>query len=194
MIKKHLQLVPILLLAFLLLTSKAFTEGLVTDETGYLTPQEIDTLSLMCKEIEDRYGFLVIIRVVNKTPGYTQSDSDAGYYGLRQYAADYYDARYPGKDGVIFAVRFSDRWYVSVTTGKGISILTTEKLDKCEDRVNPFLRAGRYYDAFRIYLQQIVSTLEMDSCVIPEMYPFTYFLDVNLDSEKLLPVVPDPME
>ena len=134
--------------------------GLVTDETGNLTDREIEALEETCREIGDRYGLVVMIRLVNRTPGYTQSDSDAGYYGLRQYAADYYDARYSRKDGVIFTVRLSDRWYVSVTTGRGERALPSQRLDACEDAAQPYLKSGRYYDAFRAYLKKLDNYLD----------------------------------
>ena len=130
-------------------------ERLVTDEAGTMTSRQIDALDQTCREIGDKYGLVVMIRLVNRTPGYTQSDSRAGYYGLRQYAADYYDARHAGEDGVIFTVRLSDRWYVSVTTGRGERALTTARLDACEDAANPYLRSGRYYDAFSAYLKKL---------------------------------------
>ncbi len=129
--------------------------GLVTDETGNMTDREIEALEETCREFGDKYGLVVMIRLVNRTPGYTQSDSDAGYYGLRQYAADYYDARYSGEDGVIFTVRLSDRWYASVTTGRGERALPSYRLDPCEEAAQPYLKSGRYYDAFSAYLKKL---------------------------------------
>ena len=140
-------------------TAAPVRTGLVTDETGSMTAREIEALERTCREIGDRYGLVVMIRLVNRTPGYTQSDSDAGYYGLRQYAADYYDERHAGEDGVIFAVRLSDRWYVSVTTGRGERALTTARLDACEDAAKPYLRTGNYFDAFGAYLKKLDNTL-----------------------------------
>ena len=175
---KKVLLIPLLVLALALPLMNAFAEdsafrdsfsnlsaasftaapsrtGLVTDETGNMTAREIAALEETCREMGDRYGLTVMIRLVNRTPGYTQSDSNAGYYGLRQYAADYYDARYSGKDGVIFAVRLSDRWYVSVTTGRGERALPSARLDACEDAAQPYLKSGRYYDAFGAYLKKL---------------------------------------
>ncbi|MBR6705929.1 MAG: TPM domain-containing protein [Clostridia bacterium] len=180
---KKVLLIPLLILALALPLMNAFAEdpvfrdrlsdlpaassiaapsrtGLVTDETGNLTSREIEALEGTCREIGDKYGLTVMIRLVNRTPGYTQSDSDAGYYGLRQYAADYYDARHSGEDGIIFSVRLSDRWYVSVTTGRGERAMTTARLDACEDAAKTYLRSGRYYDAFSAYLKKLVNYLD----------------------------------
>ena len=180
--KKYL-LIPVLVLALALAAQAAYADdsvfrdffsdlpgtsstasparsGLVTDDTGSMTAGEIDALSRTCNDILERYGLTVMIRLVNRTPGYTQSDSDAGYYGLRKYAADYYDERHRGKDGVIFAVRLSDRWYVSVTTGRGVRAMTTARLDACEDAAKPYLKSGRYYNAFDAYLKKLENYLD----------------------------------
>ncbi|MBR4501651.1 MAG: TPM domain-containing protein [Clostridia bacterium] len=179
---KKVLLIPVLILVLALLAPAAYADdsvfrdffsdlpgisstaspsgsGLVTDETGSMTAGEIEALNRACNEIGNRYGLVVMIRLVNRTPGYTQSDSDSGYYGLRKYAADYYDARHAGEDGVIFAVRLSDRWYVSVTTGRGERALTTARLDACEDAAKTYLKSGRYYNAFSAYLDRLDSYL-----------------------------------
>ena len=88
--------------------------GLVTDDTGNLTAREIEALEETCREIGDRYGLVVMIRLVN-----------------------------------------SDRWYVSVTTGRGERALPSQRLDACEDAAQPYLKSGRYYDAFSAYLKKL---------------------------------------
>ncbi len=165
--------IPVVLLVLAFFVSSAFASGLVTDETGYLTAGEIESLEEMCEEIGNDYGIVAMIRMVDETPGYTESESQRGYYGLRQYAADYYDARHSGEDGVIFAVRMSDRWYVSVTTGRGESILTTSRLDACENAAKSYLSSGQYYSAFRAYLRKVSSYLGRGSSVTePDSYTY----------------------
>ncbi len=143
------------LVLLLLCAATASARGLVTDETGSLTSEEIAHLTGLAEGIGEKYGIVAMIRFVERTPGY-----QTGYYGLREYAADAYDSEHAGEDGVIFAVRLSDRWYVSVTTGRGEKILTTEALDAAEDDVQPLLKDEDYYEAFRKYLKDIDTLLE----------------------------------
>ncbi len=157
--KRYLAAVLTVLL-LLSLSASSLASGLVTDAAGELTSSELSSLNAMAQEIGDKYGIIAMIRLVDSTPGYTQSETERGYYGLRQYAADYYDSLYPGEDGVIFAVRLSDRWYVSVTTARGEELLTTSRLDAAEDEAKSYLSAGMYYQAFRTYLEEIGAALE----------------------------------
>ncbi len=166
-----------LLLSLLLLGAAlpALADGEVTDKTGYLTYSQIESLEDIAAGIREEWGINALILFVDRTPGYTQSESQSGYYGLRDYAADYYDSLYPGQDGVVFAVRLSDRWYVSVTTGRGETMLSTDTLDAAEEAARPYLSSGDYYYAFRTYLNRIDYSLQVyaDPTIrLKEMLPF----------------------
>ena len=150
---------PLMVLILICMTAAALAGELVTDETGRLSDSEIAALTEIAEGIGEEYGINAMIRFVYSTPGYRTSESQSGYYGLRDYAADYYDSEHAGESGVIFAVRLEDRWYLSVTTGRAESILTTDALDAAEREAQPYLKRGDYYGAFRTYLNGIRTLL-----------------------------------
>ncbi len=146
-----LMLTAVLLMLF---CATAFGDALVTDDAGrYLSRSEIASLTEQSREIYDRYGLRVMLKITYSTPGYTSEDS------LRYYANTVFNNTYSGQDGLIFVVRMSDRYCRAVTKGRGEQIFSRAILDEVEEDVLPSLSRGDYYGAFSAYLKDISGLL-----------------------------------
>ena len=141
----------LLLLSFSLLlpvTVHAATPKVI-DDADLLTNQETDLLESSAQSLADTYQMDVVILTVDSLGGKT---SEA-------YADDYFDYNGYGIgddfSGILLLVSMEQRdWSIS-TCGEAIYAVTDYGIESLAEVFLPYLSNGRYYDAFRIYLQEL---------------------------------------
>ena len=123
----------------------------VRDDTGrFLNSYQVAELTQQCADIYAAHGIQPMIRVT--------SSLGEDLNRMRYYAADLYDNTYGNNsDGVIFLV--AGRSYISVTTGRGETILSRNVLNAMEDDTVDYLRDGDYAGAFSHYLSLLDNVL-----------------------------------
>ena len=126
----------------------------VVDEADILTLDEEDELSMIVDEISERHEFDVVIVTLNSLNG-----EDIQYY-----AADYYDYGGYGMgenyDGAMFIMSMEEREWFILTTGYGIEVLTDSEIDNIGENMVPYLSAGDYEEAFRIFANEVDMEVE----------------------------------
>ncbi|MBQ8137704.1 MAG: TPM domain-containing protein [Clostridia bacterium] len=147
--KKRIGILFVILLLALSLPAQAL--DLVTDRTGrHLSRNEISELTAKSQAIFEKHGIKAVYLI-------TESMGE-DLYRMRDYAANTYDDAFGNhSDGVIFFV--AGRSYISVTTGKGETILVKSVLNAIEDEVVEYLRDGDYAGAISKYLDDLDSVL-----------------------------------
>lgn len=121
----------------------------VIDDADLLTNQETDLLESSAQSLADTYQMDVVILTVDSLGGKT---SEA-------YADDYFDYNGYGIgddfSGILLLVSMEQRdWSIS-TCGEAIYAVTDYGIESLAEVFLPYLPNGRYYDAFRIYLQEL---------------------------------------
>lgn len=121
----------------------------VIDDADLLTNQETDLLESSAQSLADTYQMDVVILTVDSLGGKT---SEA-------YADDYFDYNGYGIgddfSGILLLVSMEQRdWSIS-TCGEAIYAVTDYGIESLAEVFLPYLSNGRYYDAFRIYLQEL---------------------------------------
>ena len=147
--KKKIGILFVILLLLFSLPAQAL--DLVTDRTGrYLSRGEVAELTAKSEAIFENHGIRAVY-LITESLGENLSR-------MKYYAADEYDQAFGNhSDGVIFLV--AGRSYISVTTGRGETILTTAVLNAMEDEAVEFLREGDYAGAFSRYLDDLENVL-----------------------------------
>lgn len=135
----------LLLLALLSLTLPAMAAEYVADEAGLLSMVEEAALRSEIEEIREETGLDVAILLKNSYSGSS----------ILRYAADCYEARGYGEDGLLFLLTMEERDFATVTSGRAIGIFSDALLDQIHDEITPSLSSGDYYAAMRRYLQNI---------------------------------------
>lgn len=142
---KQIKISVILFLFLLMLGSLPLTslagESHLIDEAGYLTEDEVATLSAQLDEVSDRLNVDVVIVTVNALEGKTAT----------AYADDYYDYNGFRPDGVLLLLSKEDRDFAVSTTGFGITAFTDYGLDKLMEKPLDYLRKDDYFKAFSVF-------------------------------------------
>lgn len=133
----------------------------VVDEADLLTSDEEEELRMIVDEISERQQFDVVVVTLDSLNG-----EDIQYY-----AADYYDYGGYGMgenyDGAMFIMSMEEREWFILTTGFGIEVLTDNEIDYIGENMVPYLSAGDYIQAFRIFANEVDAEVN-DGVEVPE--------------------------
>ncbi len=135
MIRKVFALVFALVCLFACLTEALAQTEAVVDTANILSASRESEISGRIDRILEKYQFQVMLYLVADGLSLTE---------LRVAAADAFEARGFGPDGVIMALDVSSRKYYFVTAGKGMGIFDDSALDYLEDRVLDYLSENSF--------------------------------------------------
>lgn len=129
----------------------ADTQGNVIDYLNYLTENEVTKLKTNINYVKDNYGLDVVIVITDDTQGKSSMD----------FADDFYDYNGYGigsdKSGLLALINMQDREVWISTRGHAIDIFTDKRISNMVDHVTGKLSDGEYFDACRIFIDDIES-------------------------------------
>lgn len=164
-------LLCLLLVLSITVPAQADTVPRVVDHSGLLTQSEVDRLEEKISQLWDSCRLDIVIVTVDDLAGKT----------VQQYADDYYDENPYGYGddytGILLLLSMGTReWYMS-TCGEARYIFTDYGLEVLGDTLAPYLSDGAYYEAFDLWLDQIVNFCDayyggspVDGFVQPDAY------------------------
>lgn len=127
----------------------AQTPAKIVDQAGLLSAIELQALTEQAEAMSSQYETDVVILTVGSLDG-----KDA-----QTFADDYFDGHGYGVGptycGILLLISMEDRDWAITTCGDTISLVTDSDLSILEEAMLPDLSAGRYYDAFNAYLQEL---------------------------------------
>lgn len=125
----------------------------VTDEVGYLTWDEIDTLNSYLEQVRNEYDMDVVVYI----------EQSAGSDNVLSRADDIYDYRGYGvgesRDGIMMYISMYPRKYTFSTCGEGIRVFNDAATECLTEVTGEYLRAGDYYNAVAAYAEEAYSML-----------------------------------
>ncbi|MDD4509519.1 MAG: TPM domain-containing protein [Oscillospiraceae bacterium] len=128
--------------------------GLVIDQAGLLTEDELEELSDRAATITGEYQCSVCILTVQSIGDSTR----------REYAKAFYQQNQMGygeeQSGILFMVSMENREYVTITYGYGITAFTDYGIEQLEHALLPDLSDGQYFSSFSLYLDKCQQYLE----------------------------------
>lgn len=162
----------------------------IVDNADLLLDTEIDALERQSEQIREDLGMDAVIVTVNSLDGRS----------AKSYADSYFDDHDYGvgseRSGILLLIDMDSRqWYIS-TSGAARSAVPDDCVDELFDAMADDLSGGRYYNAFRAYLQALSGRLENQSGGQPVIrdddlyYDHTYHISRSFSiGDLLLPVV-----
>lgn len=129
---------------------------LLTDENGYLTAEEAETVSEKLTEIYEQYNFRLVV--------YTEPELPSGCDDGKDRARELYYA-YDDFDGMIFYIS-GDRYYYLLTVGVGYYVFDDAEITAIEDEILPYMSNDEMYDAFLRYAEtgeSILNEADLDA-------------------------------
>lgn len=136
--KRWFSLVLALLLICALGMPALASTSAVIDRAGLLDEDEISDLEVLLEELSADHDMDAVVLTVDSLEGQS----------ARDYATDYYDARY-GDDGVLVLVAIEEREWYFLTAGSCKSRIPDDAL---EGDFVELLSNGEYDDAFRVFV------------------------------------------
>lgn len=128
--------------------------GLVIDQAGLLTEDEVEELSDRAATITEKYQCSVCILTVQSIGDSTR----------REYAKAFYQQNQMGygeeQSGILFMVSMENREYVTITYGYGVTAFTDYGIEQLEHALLPDLSDGQYFSSFSLYLDKCQQDLE----------------------------------
>ena len=113
----------------------------LVDEAQILTKGERTELEQTLEEYSAETQFDIVIVTIESLDGKTGTD----------YADDYYDTHGYSDDGILLLISMGDKEWAMSTTGRGITAIHDEGLQKVQDAFLDGLKSGAYEDAFMAY-------------------------------------------
>lgn len=149
-----------LMLLCTLVCASASSPALVIDNADLLTDPQEQALNAYLADIQNRYGFDIIVL----------TESSIGYEEPMDYADDYYDYNGYGPDGALLLLNMEYRdWWLS-TSGDCIRLLDADRMG---EYFVPLLSSGDYADAFSMFARLVdISAAQPDGVE-------DYFVDEN---------------
>ncbi len=115
---------------------------LLVDDAGILSNTERTEVEAKLNELSRKHSFDIAVVTVDSHD----------YYGVTDYADDFYDYNGYGqggdKSGIMFLIAMDTREWHITTTGKGIPYFTDAGQEYIMDKVVPYLSSGDYGGAF----------------------------------------------
>lgn len=162
-----------------------FANTPITDNAGYLTESELNSLSAELNSLREKYDFDVAI--------YTEYDMTSD--SAQESADDIYDYNGYGagsnSDGIILYICSGTREYHFSTHGYGLSAFNPNGLTYLESKVIPYLSENNYYKAFKTYAEVSEELLELAKNGTPydeSHYSTEYLLGV-IAAAILIPLI-----
>ncbi len=125
----------------------------VTDEVGYLTQNEINTLNSYLEQVRNEYNMDVVVYI----------EQSAGSDNVLLRADDIYDYRGYGvgenRDGIMMYISMYPRKYTFSTCGEGIRVFNDAAIERLTEITGEYLREGDYYNAIVAYAEEAYSML-----------------------------------
>jgi uncharacterized protein len=120
----------------------------ITDDAQLLTPEQLQELCGLVRELTAQYQTDFVIVTVESLDGKSPE----------QYANDFYDGNNCGfgqnRDGILMLLAMNSRDYYFLTNGTPTQKLAQAGgISALEDKVVPHLSSGDYYTAFRTFLE-----------------------------------------
>lgn len=137
--------VVVLCLSFVPCVSAADTH--IFDQSGYITPDALNTLEQQAQKMEDIYNCEVIVSVIG----------DSGQQSTIEYTKDLYKANIEGDNGIALTYNFGDQLYSYHCEGITESLFPVEEQKNIFS--NTFGNAETYYDAVYTYLLAVENVL-----------------------------------
>ena len=156
------------------------TEGTIpflTDENGYLTDEEAETVSDMLEKIYEDYDLRLVIYTEPQLP----SDFEDG--GERAYDLYY---RYDDFSGILFYIS-GDRYYHLLTTSVGYYVFGDDEITEIENGILPYMRNDEMFEAFTEYAKvgrTILENADLDAAYAEYEDYMNRYSDGTIDSEE----------
>lgn len=173
--------VLVLCLSMVIPVSAAGTH--IFDENGYVS--DIGTVEAMAQNIEDTYGFCVLLSVVDGV-------GDEGTYG---YCEDLYNINATKKDGIALTYNYGDNKYAFFCAGKAEELFPVEV--QSNTLWNAFAYTETYYDGAVGYYNAVESILKENNVTVDttpsqqETQADTEPVTESAASDRTLPLVTD---
>lgn len=139
------------------------------DDADLLSDYEEQYLLTEIENLQDEYGYDIIIHTTYDTDG----------KDIVSYCDDYYDNGGYAEDGLIFVISMAERDYYTSTCGTLVDSLPDYQIDYICNSVVPYLSQGSYYNAFEEYLRGLNSYFggNEDSYISPDIHYDDYYGD-----------------
>lgn len=155
--------VTLLILSSLALPCFAQIESkYIIDDADLLSDYEEQYLLTSIENIQNEYGYDVIIHTTYSTYGKDTAD----------YCDDYYDNGGYAENGLIFVINMGERDYYTSTCGTLVDSLPDYQIDDICTDVTPYLSSGEYFTAFNNYLNVLNSyfSYTQDGYIPPDVH------------------------
>lgn len=124
----------------------------IIDDADLLSDYEEQYLLTSIENLQNNYGYDIVIHTTNSTYG----------KDIINYCDDYYDNGGYAEDGLIFVIDMGDRNYYTSTCGTLVDSLPDYQIDDICTNVTPYLSSGDYFTAFSNYLSGLNSYFAND--------------------------------
>ncbi len=150
------------------LRAAAANDAKVADEAGLLTYEEEQKLQEQLSEIAEEYQCDVVVATVDSCEGMDVQSFTDRYYYRNDYGYG------PELDGIILLISMQERKFHLATRGSAIDTFTDYGLEVIDNRITPYLRDGRYAEAFGTFADLAEQFLEEDAKGRPYDTTHTY--------------------
>lgn len=165
--KRLFALVLVILLVAVIVPVSASAAGnpLVVDEAGALNSRSFAELTKYAESVSNHYGCDVAVVFVPDTNGQDIMDFADDYFDYNGYGAGSDDS------GIMLVVALESREYWITTHATAIKVFTDARIEKVQDRIEPYLVNNEWADA----ADQFISGCEE-------------FLELGIPGKKLSPM------
>jgi uncharacterized protein len=134
----------------------------VTDTTGTLQPQQIETLSTKLKALEDKNGTQILVYMTATTNGMPIED-----FGI-QAARKWKPGQKKDNNGAILLIAKNDR-KMRIEVGRGLEGVMTDTATKAilDDTLRPNFRSGNFYGGIDQAITQMIGMASKEAFVAP---------------------------
>lgn len=162
-----------------------FVNPPVTDGAGYLSEEQLSTLSQRLEEIRQKYSFDVAIVTENEMSGYDARNVADDIFDYGGYGAGVND------DGILLYICSGTRDYWLTTHADGMRVFNENGIEYLKNNIQPLLAEDDYYLAMETYADLADELLKMAQDGKPfnkKQYSMEYILIV-LGCALILPLI-----
>ena len=120
----------------------------LVDNSGLFTDEEKIDIIHKLEAVSDSYKFDVVIHTTDSYDGKSSEKYSDDFFMDNDYGQG------SDRDGCIFVLNIQDgSWYLR-TFGKGVKVISNDRIDVIADEMIPILKDGDYYNAMLCYIEK----------------------------------------